>query len=243
MEQTWYGFRMEEFPFCGRNGIIVFPDEQMKNGRWMLKTEYWGAFPEAEIALVKKGFHLAFLQNSSRFATEKETAEKAEFCRYLSEHYDLQPRATLIGMSCGGAHALTFAGMFPELAESIVLDGPVVNYLSYPGKMGDPEQMAIWENEFVKAYPGIRHRDLLNFGNHPISRIERVIEHQIPVLMLYGTQDTAVLYEENGKLLEEAYQQYPDLLTIIPKPLYGHHPHGLADPGTIVDFVVNARRP
>ena len=45
--------------------------------------------------------------------------------------------------------------------------------------------------------------------------------------MLYGTEDKTVDYLLNGKLLEEAYSDNMDLLTIIPRVAQGHHPHGL----------------
>ena len=185
---------------------------------------------------------LAFLQNRTRFATKEECAEKANFCSFVSERYGLREKCALVGMSCGGAHALTFAGLYPEKAACLYLDAPVVSYLSYPGRFGDPECESVWENEFVLAYPGVRRMDLLSFGNHPISRVQTLIDRKIPVLLVYGTQDATVPYDENGRLLEEAYEGYPGLLTVLPCALRGHHPHGLADPAPIADFIEAACR-
>ena len=215
MEAQWNGYRAEEFSFCGRKAIAVLPHEGRKTGDWALKTEYWGAFPNAELALLERGFTLAFLQNRTRFATKEECAEKANFCSFVSERYGLREKCALVGMSCGGAHALTFAGLYPEKAACLYLDAPVVSYLSYPGRFGDPECESVWENEFVLAYP---------------------------VLLVYGTQDATVPYDENGRLLEEAYEGYPGLLTVLPCALRGHHPHGLADPAPIADFIEAACR-
>ena len=215
MEAQWNGYRAEEFSFCGRKAIAVLPHEGRKTGDWALKTEYWGAFPNAELALLERGFTLAFLQNRTRFATKEECAEKANFCPFVSERYGLREKCALVGMSCGGAHALTFAGLYPEKAACLYLDAPVVSYLSYPGRFGDPECESVWENEFVLAYP---------------------------VFLVYGTQDATVPYEENGRLLEEAYEGYPGLLTVLPCALRGHHPHGLADPAPIADFIEAACR-
>ena len=215
MEAQWNGYRAEEFSFCGRKAIAVLPHEGRKTGDWALKTEYWGAFPNAELALLERGFTLAFLQNRTRFATKEECAEKANFCSFVSERYGLREKCALVGMSCGGAHALTFAGLYPEKAACLYLDAPVGSYLSYPGRFGDPECESVWENEFVLAYP---------------------------VLLVYGTQDATVPYDENGRLLEEAYEGYPGLLTVLPCALRGHHPHGLADPAPIADFIEAACR-
>ena len=242
MEAQWNGYRAEEFSFCGRKAIAVLPHEGRKTGDWALKTEYWGAFPNAELALLERGFTLAFLQNRTRFATKEECAEKANFCSFVSERYGLREKCALVGMSCGGAHALTFAGLYPEKAACLYLDAPVVSYLSYPGRFGDPECESVWEKEFVLAYPGVRRMDLLSFGNHPVSRVQTLIDRKIPVLLVYGTQDATVPYDENGRLLEEAYEGYPGLLTVLPCALRGHHPHGLADPAPIADFIEAACR-
>ena len=47
MSELWNGFAMENFSFEGREAHVVFPREGTANGRLMLKTVYWGAFPDA----------------------------------------------------------------------------------------------------------------------------------------------------------------------------------------------------
>ena len=60
------------------------------------------------------------------------------------------------------------------------------------------------------------------------SQIQTQIK-RFPIIMLYGTEDMTVDYFSNGKLLEEAYSENMNLLTIIPRNFQGHHPHGLLD--------------
>ena len=55
--------------------------------------------------------------------------------------------------------------------------------------------------------------------------------------MLYGNQDTTVVYEENGKVLEDFYKENNANICVIEKSMCGHHPHGLDDPTPIIDFV------
>ena len=59
------GFKRIDFEFQGREAILVFPPDDVKTNKWLLKTEYFDAFPNAELALVAKGFHLAFLSNNN----------------------------------------------------------------------------------------------------------------------------------------------------------------------------------
>ena len=60
----WQGFKCEEFKFEGRDAIIVFPNE--KSDKWLFKTEYFGAFPDFEIEMVKRGYHIVHVKNVKR---------------------------------------------------------------------------------------------------------------------------------------------------------------------------------
>jgi len=235
----WQGFEAEEFSFEGKRAILVFPKQADSKRNWMLKTEYWGAFPAREIDLLRKGFHLAYLENESRFATKSDCDRKARFADFLREKYNLCDRCVPVGMSLGGAHAVNFAGFYPDKVACLFIDAPVLNFYSLPGKFGNKKMEEVWEKEFLKAYPGMRRSQLLNFDNHPINKIDILKAHNIPILMLWGTEDNTVDYQENGRLLEDEYQDAPELLMVIPRPLQGHHPHGdLADPTVIINWIL-----
>ena len=123
------------------------------------------------------------------------------------------------------------------------IDAPVLNFLSLPGKIGNDFCERVWENEFVYAYPGITRDKLLNFDMHPMNRIDTLIENKIPILMVYGKEDMTVIYEENGKILEMAYENHPELLKVIPEGNRGHHPHGkISDNTEIVEFILEHTR-
>lgn len=239
VENLWHGFVKKEFVFEEREAIIVFPEHAGENRNWALKTEYWGAFPETEIELLKGGFHVAYLKNTSRFATKEDCDAKARFSEFLRNEYGLSKKCALVGMSLGGAHAMNFAGFHPDLVACVFLDAPVLNFSSLPGKYGDKVYEEIWEKEMVKAYPGITRAKLLNFDNHPINKADILIEHRIPIIMVYGTEDATVIYDENGRLLEDEYSEHKDLLKVIPRLYQGHHPHGLLDKSyEISEFII-----
>ena len=170
--ELWNGFRQEKFVFEGVEAIVVFPEKPDEKKNWMLKTEYFGAFPDVEIRLIEKGYHLAYLQNISRFATEEDCRRKARFVDFVSEKYGLRERCIPVGMSCGGAHAVNFAGFHPEKVLCMFIDAPVLNFCDFPArKCWD----SVWKNEFVKAYPGMERYKLPGFSNHPIGKTDILI--------------------------------------------------------------------
>ena len=64
-----------------------------------------------------------------------------------------------------------------------------------------------------------------------------LIENNIPVIMLYGNADMTVIYEENGKVLENYHIENSSKIKVISKSMCGHHPHGLDDPSPVVAFI------
>jgi len=157
----------------------------------------------------------------------------------LVEKYGLKDKCIPIGMSCGGAHAVRFAGYYPTLVECMFIDAPVLNYCDFPGRLGNTSCEKVWENEFLKTYPGMTRAKLLDFPHHPMNMANILIENKIPIIMLYGTEDSTVIYNENGAFFEEAYKETPELLTVVKREYQGHHPHGIPqNPEIIVDFIL-----
>jgi len=235
---SWHGYEARPFLFEGRDAVVVFPKQTRPGAPWTLKTEYREAFPDVELRLLAEGFHVAFVTNANRWATEEECALKARFVRYVSETFGLAAKCVPVGMSCGGCYAVKFAGLYPELVRCMYIDAPVLNFCSLPGHAGRTKNADMWPQEFVHAYPGLQRWQLPGFQGHPICYAGVLMEHRIPVLMVYGTEDTTVFYDENGLLLEQAMEG-TGLLRVIPVNCRGHHPHGLMeDNQPIVDFIL-----
>ncbi len=235
---TWHGFSAIEFDFEGTPAFLAFPETPCEGKPWTLKTEYKEAFPETEISLLKLGYHVAYLKNETRLATKADCDAKARFVDFLHNEYGLHDKCVPVGFSCGGAHAVNFAGFYPDKVSCMFIDAPVLNFSDFPGKYSKSLFRGIWDKEFLAAYPGMTRAKLFAFDNHPINKVPVLIENKIPVIMLYGTQDDTVIYDENGKLMELEYETCPELLKVIARENQGHHPHGLFfDNKEIIDFI------
>ena len=53
-EIEWRGFQGYEFEFEGLPAKLIKPNCE-PNGKWLLKAEYFDAFPETEIELLNRG--------------------------------------------------------------------------------------------------------------------------------------------------------------------------------------------
>jgi pimeloyl-ACP methyl ester carboxylesterase len=234
-ESEWQGFKTFNFKFEGRNAILVFPKEVKPEKKWLIKTEYFGAFPNFEIEMLKRGYHLAYLSNVTRWHHESDTDAKARFADFLNKEFGLNKKCVPVGMSCGGLQAVYFAAKYPEKIAALYLDAPVMNYLSCPYGIGKKAQPGFIE-EFEKA-TGKTASDMINYRNHPIDNAPKLIENGIPVILVAGDSDVVVPYNENGKALYELYKSRGGEIELYLKPGCDHHPHGLSDPTPIINFV------
>ena len=236
VKSEWNGYERLDFVFEGRNAIVVLPKEKDDRGRWMLKTEYFGAFPNFELEMLSRGWGLAHLQNSTRWVNPGDIEAKQPFCDFLQREFGFSKKCLPVGMSCGGMQGVYFASMYPEYVAALYLDAPVMNYLSCPFAVGRSASPMF--EEFVRD-KGMTLAELINFRDHPVDRLPRLLAHRIPTALVCGDSDVVVPYEENGKFVSEAYRG-----TGIPffeelKTGCDHHPHGPEDPMPLAEFVAS----
>ncbi|MBE7062646.1 MAG: alpha/beta hydrolase [Ruminococcaceae bacterium] len=233
--KTWKGFSFVEGTFMGRNYVLVLPEEGTANGKWILKTEYFNAFPEVEISLLNKGWHVAHINNVSRWCPDEVTETQAAFVDHIHKTYGLCEKCVPVGMSCGGMQAIFLAAKHPETVSCMYIDAPVVNLLSCPFGLGNKTTPSMVD-EFIQ------HRKMdkiamLSFRHHPLDYLPQLVKNKIPTIMVVGDSDTVVPYEENGMLLKEAYEKAGNILETYICPGKDHHPHGLPDNTPIIEFI------
>lgn len=237
-ESVWKDeFRCIRFGFEGREAIVVFPHDDNRTGKWMLKTEYFGAFQEFELELVKRGFHLAYLGNLNRWGIDEDQDAKLRFRDFLMKEFGLEPKCVPVGMSCGGLHAIKLAARHPEMVSVMYLDAPVVNLLSYPFRFGgnQPPQQEVVE-EALSAL-SLTMAQMQAYREHPLDKIPDLIAARIPMLLVWGEADEVVAWEENTMLLLDAYRKTDVPILCMGMPGRGHHPHGPSDMSAAIAFV------
>ena len=233
-ETLWNEFRRIDFTFEDKKAILVFPKKANTIKNWLLKTEYFDAFPNFEIEMLKKGWHLAYIENITRWCLDEDIDRKKRFCDYIIGKFGLYEKCVPVGMSCGGMFACKFAAKYPKYVSSLYLDAPVMNLLSCPTGIG------IADNDLFAEYisaTGMTLSKLISYREHPIDKIPILFGNNIPVIIVYGDSDTVVPYCENGAILEDYYRKNGGIVTTIGKKGCGHHPHGLEDNTPIIEFV------
>lgn len=240
IEKDFHGYPLIEFDIDGRTALLVRPKNTAEGAPWLLKTEYFDAFPEFELEMLSRGWHVAYVANKTRWHDASDDDAKAALAKRLSAEFSLSQKCVTVGMSCGGMHSIYFASKYPELVAGLYLDAPVVNLLSCPCGIGKTDNESLYE-EFV-SHTGMTKSSLINYRNHPYDHLGALVENNIPVFLVCGDCDLTVSYEENGKALYEYISSRGGNIIQIVTKGRGHHPHGLIDLSPLVEFAEAARQ-
>ena len=234
-ESTWHGFRRIDFTFEGHPAVLVFPPHAAPGKPWVWRAEWFGDAhaPQASLALVARGWHLAYLQASDLYGAPVAMKLFDAFHRRLTSEYGLSPKVVLEGVSRGGLYAFNFAADYPEHVAALYLDAPALDIRSWPGP-----KSPLWP-ECLRCY-GLTPAEAATAKVSPLDRIEPVARAGIPIIGVSGDADETVSYPANLGRLAELYRAAGGTIQVIIKPGGKHHPHSLTDPTPIVDFILKA---
>ena len=228
----YHGFKRLDFEFQGREAVLVFPNEENKTNKWMIKTEYFDAFPELEVAMLGRGYHLAYLKNNNRWGTDDDATAKRDLAEYLASEYGLSRRAVCIGMSCGGWEAVAFAALYPSYVSLLYLDAPL---LSFYGLCEPYQTQWIEEHRRARGYvlPGLRFTDT----TLPIYRLKTLTDNRLPVALVYGGADKVVEPKLNAEALRDFYEAEGAPIKVWCKPECDHHPHVAVNLEEVMNYI------
>ena len=224
----WHGFVMHNFSFNRRGCKLVLPDKPAPARPWVWRARFWGHEPQTDIALLKKGFHVAYINVGGLYGAPPAVKIWDRFHQYLTTEHKLAARPALEGMSRGGLIIYNWAAANPDKVSCIYGDAPVCDIRSWPGKTG---------TQCLKVY-GITTEQLADFKGNPIDHLAPLAKAKVPMLIVAGDADKVVPMKENALVMQERYRKLGCQIQLISKPGIGHHPHSLKDPAPIVEFIL-----
>lgn len=194
--------------------VVVVPKQAAPGNPWSWRGVYWNHQPQAEVELLKRGFHVAYISvdakpSSSRELTMDELMEELgmstralrewdAWYTYLTGQYGLSKKPAFIGMSRGGIFEYEWGTANPDKVSCIYADNPAVEHEAFQ-RLGD------------------------------LARAD------VPVLQICGTIDP--LLGNYASAVEAIYQQFGGRISMMVKEGYAHHPHSLRNPKPIADFI------
>jgi pimeloyl-ACP methyl ester carboxylesterase len=239
---TWKSFERRDFtlPESQARGTLIFPRKAAPGNPWIWRARFFGHQPALDLALLKRGYHLAYLDVANLYGSQEAMTRGEEFHQHLVRTFSLESKAILEGMSRGGLFIFNFAARHPDKVKAIYGDNPVCDFNSWPGGKNG------------KASPGDFARCLQAYG---ITEAEAATYPQIsdpefaqklkgiPVALVVGTADEVVPPAENAERLAAHLKALNSPVRIWRKPGLGHHPHGLDPVEPLLAFLLESTRP
>lgn len=231
-KSEWKGYDRYDFTYQDKSAIIVCPRKALEGNPWIWRPAFFDAFAYADEALLKEGFHVAYYDLTHEYGSPEAVKAGTDFYEHMTSQYGLSHKVTMEGLSRGGYYTLQWAIANPEKIACLYLDNPVCDVFSWPGKKNEQ----LWKG-FLKCW-GLTDATPETFKENPIHHLAALVKYKVPVLAVCGDSDRTVPFDENMKLIRDAYLKLGGPVEMVIKPGADHHPHSLENPEVIVDFIL-----
>ncbi|MGK0188010.1 MAG: pimeloyl-ACP methyl ester carboxylesterase [Verrucomicrobiales bacterium] len=235
-KSDWHGFARYDFKLGDRSCHLVTPEHIASGRPWIWRARFFGHEPQADIALLERGYHIAYCEVGGLFGNAEAVGYWDMFYAHVVGKYDLARRVALEGMSRGGLIIYNWAAKNPDKVACLYGDAPVCDISSWPGGKGSGKGSAADWNAALAAYE-LTEQSVAGFRGNPIDQLRPLAQAGIPILHVVGEADGVVPVAENSDIIEQRYKELGGSIEVIRKPGVDHHPHALKDPAPIVDFM------
>jgi pimeloyl-ACP methyl ester carboxylesterase len=99
--------------------LVIVPKTAAPGYPWTWRGCYWDHEPQAEVELLRRGFHVAFV-------TPDPGKTWDAWYTYLTERHGLSKKPAFIGMSRGGVNEYDWASVNPDKVSCLYADNPAI---------------------------------------------------------------------------------------------------------------------
>jgi hypothetical protein len=112
-----------------RRCIVVVPKRTAPGHPWSWQACYWDHEPQAEVELLRRGFHIAFI-------TPDPGKHWDAFYAWLTGKHGLSTKPAFVGMSRGGLNEYDWTTVNPDKVSCIYADNPIIRLEAF-AKLGE----------------------------------------------------------------------------------------------------------
>ena len=245
-QSTWKGYAQFHFKVAGRSAYFVAPKVAAPGKPWVWRARFPGYHAEMDVALLGKGFHIAYVDVAGMFGSAEAVKIGDAFYSALTTRHGFAARPALEGVSRGGLFVYNWAVKNSDKVACIYCDTPVCDFKSWPGGQGSGlGSKRAWQ-QCLKAY-GFTSKQAAAYRGNPVDQAARIAEAKIPILHIVSENDRVVPPKENTYLLKTRLAKLGCKLEVISVPKgtaksNGHHFQHPA-PQRVVAFIAKHAAP
>lgn len=105
----WKGYKRYDFVVYGRDGLVIVPDVPAAGNPWVWRAEFFDAFAQVEMAMLEKGWYLAYYKVSDMYGCPEAIRLMNAFQYDVEKEFDLSKKTVLFGFSRGGFYSFNYA--------------------------------------------------------------------------------------------------------------------------------------
>lgn len=227
------GYACAGFTMDGRECKVVKPKITRNDRPWIWRARFWGHEPQTDIALLERGYHLVYYDQSGLVGNTECVANWDKFYSLLNNS-GLADKVVLEGMSRGAMYALNWAAVNPTKVAAVYIDNPLLDCRYFAHR--EENELS---RDLIKAYNLADIKAIANFNGSPTDKVKEIAAGRYPILILCAGQDEAVPFETIREF-EQKMKQEDGQLTVMVKEGFKHHPHSFPNPAPIIDFIEDA---
>lgn len=235
---TYRGYVRHDFQIGENAVIVVEPKQPVPGRRWIWRAEFFDAFPALDLAMLERGWWLAYMNVGNTFGCPSAMRRFDVFHAEMTGKYGFHQRPVLEGLSRGGLYFYNWAVKNTDKVGLILADNPVCDFKSWPGGKGKgPGSPADWA-DLLKCYGFGSEEEALNWPGNPVDNVAPLVKAGIPLVHVFGDADETVPWEENTQVMADRVASFGGTLKLIRKPGCKHHPHGPDDPAMLAEWII-----
>lgn len=177
----------------GHNGFVTRPKEAAPGGPWIWRTSFPDYHREVDLALLRRGFHVAYLNVVNLLGCDASLDSMDRFHYRVTKEFGLAERPALYAVSRGGLHAYRYAARRPERIACLYADVPVMSLASWPLAAGAVQPL----QDALKHYGFADEAALQRFQGNPIDLLEPIAKARLPLRHVISLSDRVVPPEQN----------------------------------------------
>ena len=197
----WHRFECHEFTIDNIPCRLVKPHVPANEKRsWFWRVHFFGAFPDADFALLKLGWHVAHISVPELYGNDECMRRMDMLYKFMTDN-GFDRKCVPVGYSRGGLDVYRWATLNPEKVSCLYLDNPVCDFKSWPGGKGvGPGNADCWKN-CLDAW-NFTEEEAMAYTGNPIDDLQTLVDNDIPILHLCGDADEVVPAEENTVIVD-----------------------------------------
>jgi len=232
----WYGYNRYDFELDGRPCTVVAPHRVAPNVPWIWRASFFGQCPDVDLALLERGFHVAFMDVTDLCGSPQAVTLWDAFYADLTQQHGFAPRPALEAISRGALIAYNWAASHPATVAIIVADIPVCDFRSWPGGTGRGVGSPADWRDCLRAY-ALTEDAALTYAGNPVDNLSPLAVAGVPLFHVHGDQDEIVPVEENTGLVQARYTALSGPITVVINHGGGHQ-SCVYDARTVVDAIL-----